>query len=105
MLSLLYLLGFNITFFVSRLVTNGIYAFFEIACLRFPQSLDDLPSFITLKNMKLLLGINDVFWRLCQKSDDPAVITSRYKETLASLETLFDTSKDRTRSCAMRYGQ
>ncbi|KAG1607577.1 hypothetical protein G6F46_012196 [Rhizopus delemar] len=28
--------GFNDTFFVSRLVTNGIYAFFEIACLRFP---------------------------------------------------------------------
>ncbi|KAG1146053.1 hypothetical protein G6F37_002985 [Rhizopus arrhizus] len=97
--------GFNITFYVSRLVTNGIYAFFEIAYLRFPQSLNDLPSFINLKNMKLLLGINDVFWRLCRKPDYPAAITGRYKETLASLETLIDTSKDQTRICIMRYGQ
>ncbi|KAI9484544.1 hypothetical protein BDB00DRAFT_885236 [Zychaea mexicana] len=97
--------GFNITFFVSRLVANGIYTFFEIAHFRFPQSLDDLPSFISLKNMKLLLGINEAFWRLCRKSDDSATIAGRYKVTLASLETLIDGSKDRARSCSVRYGQ
>ncbi|KAG0831728.1 hypothetical protein G6F29_007255 [Rhizopus arrhizus] len=97
--------GFNITFFVSRLVANGIYTFFEIAHFGFPQSLDDLPSFISLKNMKLLLGINEAFWRLCRKSDNCATIAGRYKVTLASLETLIDGSKDRARSCSGRYGQ
>lgn len=96
---------FNITFFVSRLVANGIYTFFEIAHFGFPQSLDNLPSFISLKNMKLLLGINEAFWRLCRKSDDSATIAGRYKVTLASLETLIDGSKDRARSCSGRYGQ
>ncbi|KAG1075224.1 hypothetical protein G6F41_001071 [Rhizopus arrhizus] len=80
--------GFNITFFVSRLVANGIYTFFEIAHFGFPQSLDNLPSFISLKNMKLLLGINEAFWRLCRKSDDSATIAGRYKVTLAGLDPL-----------------
>ena len=100
------MVGLNITFYVSRLVANGIYTFFfEIAHFRFPQSLDDLPSLISLKNMKLLLGINEAFWRLCRKSDDSATIAGRYKVTLASLETLIDGSKNRGRSCSVRYGQ
>ncbi|KAI8099236.1 uncharacterized protein BX664DRAFT_320746 [Halteromyces radiatus] len=96
--------GFNITFFISRLVTNGIYVFYEVANLRFPESLDDLPSFITLKNITLLLAVNDVFWRLCKKSDDTATITSRYKQTV-DLKALIGTSHDRGRTCTMRYGQ
>ncbi|KAF1801190.1 hypothetical protein V8B55DRAFT_1528726 [Mucor lusitanicus] len=44
-------------------------AFYEVANLHFPESLEDLPSFISLKNITLLLAVNDVFWRLCKKSD------------------------------------
>ncbi|CAO3601323.1 unnamed protein product [Absidia cylindrospora] len=97
--------GFNITFFVSRLIAHGMYVFYEIAHLRFPQSLEDLPSFVTIKNLKLLLGINDVFWRVCKTVSDPSLIAGRYMETLASLENWIDGTKDGTRSCAMRYGQ
>ncbi|CAO3697691.1 unnamed protein product [Rhizopus stolonifer] len=96
--------GFYITFFISHLVSNGIYVFYEVANLRFPESLDDLPSFISLRNITLLLAVNDVFWRLCKKSDDTVTITNRYKETV-DLEELIGTSQDRTRTCAMRYGQ
>ncbi|KAI9332753.1 hypothetical protein BD770DRAFT_449237 [Pilaira anomala] len=96
--------GFCITFFISRLVSNGIYAFYEVANLHFPESLEDLPSFISLKNITLLLAVNDVFWRLCKKSDKAVTITNRYKETV-DLEGLIDASQDCTRTCAMRYGQ
>ncbi|KAI9476106.1 MAG: hypothetical protein EXX96DRAFT_540660 [Benjaminiella poitrasii] len=95
---------FYITFFISRLVSNGIYVFYEVANLRFPESLDDLPSFISLKNITLLLAVNDVFWRLCKKSDNPVTINNRYKETV-DLEGLIGASQDCTRTCAMRYGQ
>ncbi|KAG1335627.1 hypothetical protein G6F62_006576 [Rhizopus arrhizus] len=74
--------GFYITFFISRLVSNDIYVFYEVANLHFPESLDDLPSFISLKNITLLLAVNDVFWRLCKKSDDTVTINNRYKETV-----------------------
>ncbi|CEP09818.1 hypothetical protein [Parasitella parasitica] len=70
--------GFWITFFISRLVSNGIYAFYEVANLHFPESLEDLPPFISLKNITLLLAVNDVFWRLCKKSDKAVTITNRY---------------------------
>ncbi|SAM00144.1 hypothetical protein [Absidia glauca] len=53
--------GFNITFYLTRLTAKGIYTFVEIAHLRFPQSIEDLPSLLTLLNIKKLLGINDVF--------------------------------------------
>ncbi|CAO3609516.1 unnamed protein product [Mucor hiemalis] len=96
--------GFCITFFISRLVSNGIYAFYEVANLHFPESLEDLPSFISLKNITLLLAVNDVFWRLCKKSDKAVTITNRYKETV-DLEGLIGASQDCTRTCAMRYGQ
>ena len=97
-------LGFGITFFISRLVSNGIYAFYEVAHHHFPESLEDLPSFISLKNITLLLAVNDVFWRLCKKSDKAVTITNRYKETVG-LERLIGVSQDCTRTCAMRYGQ
>jgi hypothetical protein len=86
------------------LVSNGIYVFYEVANLHFPESLDDLPSFISLKNITLLLAVNDVFWRLCKKSDDTVTINNRYKETV-DLEGLIGASQDCTRTCAMRYGQ
>ncbi|KAI8085602.1 hypothetical protein BDF21DRAFT_486727, partial [Thamnidium elegans] len=38
--------GFYIIFFISHLVSNGIYVFYEIANLHFPESLDDFPSFL-----------------------------------------------------------
>ncbi|CAO3640917.1 unnamed protein product [Cunninghamella blakesleeana] len=85
--------GFTITFFISRLVTNSIYVFYEVANLHFPESLNDLPSFVTLTNITLLLGINSIFWRICKKSDDTAVIAGRYKETV-NLDALIDTSRD-----------
>ncbi|KAI8973346.1 hypothetical protein BDF20DRAFT_1002337 [Mycotypha africana] len=76
----------------------------RIANLHFPESLEDLPSFISLKNITLLLAVNDVFWRLCKKSDKAVTITNRYKETV-DLEGLIGASQDYTRTCAMRYGQ
>ncbi|KAG0165295.1 hypothetical protein DFQ29_001671, partial [Apophysomyces sp. BC1021] len=96
--------GFNITFYMSRLTAKGIYTFFEIAHLRFPQSLEDLPSFITLANFKKLLGINDAFWRFCKKSAKPDVVEARYKETLVALDAVIDTSQDSARSCVLRFG-
>ncbi|KAG2196284.1 hypothetical protein INT47_012506, partial [Mucor saturninus] len=43
---------FYITFVISRLVSKGIYAFYEVANLHFPESLDGLPFFISLKNIR-----------------------------------------------------
>lgn len=54
-------LGFNITFYINQVTAKGIYTFKEIAHIRFPQSLEDLPSFFTLINIKSLLEISHIF--------------------------------------------
>ncbi|KAG1645846.1 hypothetical protein G6F44_001416 [Rhizopus delemar] len=53
--------GFNITFYINQVTAKGIYTFKEIAHIRFPQSLEDLPSFFTLINIKSLLEISHIF--------------------------------------------
>ncbi|CEG75933.1 hypothetical protein RMATCC62417_10904 [Rhizopus microsporus] len=60
--------GFNINLYLLQLTAKGIYTFKEITHLRFPQSLEDLPSLFTLINIKKLFGINNVFWRYCRRS-------------------------------------
>ncbi|ORX48477.1 hypothetical protein DM01DRAFT_255700, partial [Hesseltinella vesiculosa] len=97
--------GFSLTFFFTRLVAYGTYVFFEIARFRLPQSLEDLHTFVTWKNLKLLLAVNDAVSRLCKRPTHARTISSWYRETLPSLQDLVDTSKDQTRTCVMHFGQ
>ncbi|CAO3595732.1 unnamed protein product [Absidia cylindrospora] len=96
--------GFNITFYLQQLTAKGIYTFAEIAHFRFPPSLEDLSSFITLVNIKKMLGISEVFWRLCKKSHQPDVVKSRYKATEVNLDSMVDTVHEGDRRCVLRYG-
>ncbi|KAI9493281.1 hypothetical protein BDB00DRAFT_788128 [Zychaea mexicana] len=58
--------GFNITFFLTRLrQENGL--------LTFPRSLDELASFVNLKNIHTLLAVTDTFWRLCRTMKEEEV--------------------------------
>ncbi|KAI7903722.1 uncharacterized protein BX663DRAFT_485824 [Cokeromyces recurvatus] len=97
--------GFNITFYLNQVTAKGIYTFKEIAYIRFPQSLEDLPSLFTLINIKNLLEINHIFWSICKKSQHPEIIEEKYKATQMCLDTMIDTSQDSTRQCVLRFGQ
>ncbi|KAI8968899.1 hypothetical protein BDF20DRAFT_996011 [Mycotypha africana] len=96
--------GFNIIFYLQQLTDKGIYTFVEIAHFRFSQSLDDLPSLVTMINIKKLLGVSDVFWSLCRKSKQPDIIEERYRRILMSLDAMIDTAQDSTRRCVLRFG-
>lgn len=96
--------GFNITFYLQQLTAKGIYTFIEIAHLRFPQSLDDLPSLFTMINIKKLFGVSDAFWSLCRKSKQPGIVEERYRRTLVNLDAMIDSAQDSTRRCVLRFG-
>ncbi|RCH83992.1 hypothetical protein CU097_001810 [Rhizopus azygosporus] len=96
--------GMHITFFLMRLVATGLYTFVEIAHLQFADSVESLPSFCTLMNVKKLLAINNVFWRYCKESAQPKKIEARYAKTLTTLNELIDEKQDSSRSCVLRYG-
>lgn len=97
--------GFNITFYLNRVTAKGIYTFREISHIRFPQSLEDLPSLLTLVNIKNLLEINHIFWSTCKKSEHPDIVEGRYKATQMSLDIMIDPSQDSTRQCVLRFDQ
>lgn len=87
-----------------RLVATGLYTFVEIAHLQFADSVENLPSFCTLMNVKKLLAINNVFWRYCKESAQQEKIEARYAKTLTTLNELIDEKQDSSRSCVLRYG-
>ncbi|KAI8381256.1 uncharacterized protein BYT42DRAFT_482443, partial [Radiomyces spectabilis] len=56
--------GFTTIFYMMRLRHIGIYTMLEIARLSYPPSLRDLSTFISWKNLKTLMQMSEVFWRL-----------------------------------------
>ncbi|KAI9496627.1 hypothetical protein BDB00DRAFT_744001, partial [Zychaea mexicana] len=47
--------GFHITFFLTRLRHDGINVMQEVAQLTFPRFLEELATFVSLKNMRTLM--------------------------------------------------
>ncbi|KAG1170535.1 hypothetical protein G6F70_008132 [Rhizopus microsporus] len=57
--------GYNIAFFLTHLQHDGMCLVQEIGQLTFPRSLEELASFVNLKNIRTLLIVTETFWRLC----------------------------------------
>ncbi|KAI8637795.1 hypothetical protein BD408DRAFT_436660 [Parasitella parasitica] len=97
--------GFAITFFLTRLDHDGLYVMYEVGHLEFPSSLAQLPVFTNLKNLNILLLVCHVFWKFCKKSDIPSIMQQRRRTSvkLTDLIDLTDPTKDRNRSCPVRF--
>ncbi|CEG63106.1 hypothetical protein RMATCC62417_00309 [Rhizopus microsporus] len=95
--------GFSVTFFITRLRHDGIYIMQEIAHMTFPRLTVELPTFISMKCLNMLLKVTDVFWRLCKPCDNEELIEANGRATHPSLHSLIDISKDRRRLCSLRF--
>ena len=49
---------------------QALYFMQEIGQLTFPRSLEELASFVNLKNMCTLLMVTETLWRLCRPLHD-----------------------------------
>ncbi|KAG0926267.1 hypothetical protein G6F57_015989 [Rhizopus arrhizus] len=87
------------------LAARGIYASFEIARITFPRSLEDIPAFFNLRNIRLLLAVNKVFWHKCVVSDKPATIAHRYCQTIPNWKKNIRTQQDSQRTPSLRIEQ
>lgn len=99
------LLDFTITFYLQQLTARGIYASFEIARITFPRSLEGIPAFFNLRNIRLLLAVNKVFWHKCVASDKPATIAHRYCQTIPNWQKNIRTQQDSQRTPSLRIEQ
>lgn len=66
----------------------------EVGHLKFPRSIKELPSLVTFRNLKILLAINDAFWRLCRPSKEPELINARYTKTPDFITYFIEGSKE-----------
>jgi hypothetical protein len=95
--------GFTITFYLMSLQFTGLYTLFEIARMTFPRSLTGLATFISLKNLQLLVFICETFWSCCIPDSKPDVVKSRYHPTLKTLYQLIDSSRNSHRECSLHF--
>ncbi|KAI7864934.1 hypothetical protein BDF14DRAFT_1731267, partial [Spinellus fusiger] len=73
--------GFSVTFYLIRLDHNGLYTMYEIGHPDFPSSLAQLPVFVNLINLNILLLVCHVFfWKFCKK-----VAYAQYNPTATSI--------------------
>ncbi|ORE01198.1 hypothetical protein BCV72DRAFT_339594 [Rhizopus microsporus var. microsporus] len=86
----------SVTLFLARLRHDGIYVMQEIAYMTFPQSIEELVTFIS--------KITDAFWRLRTSCDNEELIKAHGRPTNPSLYSLVDASEDRRRLCSLRFG-
>ncbi|KAG2207334.1 hypothetical protein INT47_006808 [Mucor saturninus] len=94
--------GFSIIFYLMRLRHHGIHTMQEIGRVTFPSSLRDLTVFLNLKNIRTLLMVSDVFWRLCKPVTDDSWESMR-RPTHPNIFSLIHASKDRHRFCAIDF--
>ncbi|CAO0799861.1 unnamed protein product [Mucor circinelloides] len=84
---------------------GGIYASFEIARITFPRSLEGIPAFFNLRNIRLLLAVIKVFWHKRVVSDMPATIAQRYCQTIPNWQKNIRTQQDSQRTPSLRIEQ
>ncbi|KAI8967868.1 hypothetical protein BDF20DRAFT_828470 [Mycotypha africana] len=95
--------GFKIIFYLSRLRHDGMYIMQEIGRLTFPSSLEELASFVNLKNIRTLPMVTEAFWRLCQPVNDKELWKTKCRPTYPTIYSLIDVTKDRHRFCALQF--
>ncbi|KAL4210439.1 hypothetical protein AB4K20DRAFT_1900592 [Rhizopus microsporus] len=78
------------------------YLMQEIGQLTFPRSLEELASFVNLKNIRTLLMVTETFWRLCRPLQDEEFWETKRRPTHPATYSLIDSTKDRRRFCALR---
>ncbi|KAI8378608.1 hypothetical protein BD560DRAFT_389873 [Blakeslea trispora] len=97
-------IGFAITFFLTRLDHDGLYVMYEVAHLEFPSSLTQLPVFTNLKNLNIFLSC--YLYAMSFGSSVKSLIYQVLCRTSVKLTDLIDSTdptKDRDRSCPIRF--
>lgn len=94
--------GRTIKFYLLTLPAKGLYVMIELATIKIPDSLQDLPRFVP--ELPNVLKILDVFHRVCVPVIDVASAKNRYTPTLPrqKFDQLFIISKDRKKPCHLK---
>ncbi|KAI9006249.1 hypothetical protein CLU79DRAFT_806659 [Phycomyces nitens] len=90
----------TITFYILVLPSSGLYIMHELAKIKIPDCLNDLPKLVT--DISDVLLVLDIFDRICIPSVD-CPHPKRHRPTISSsiFDQLFSTYQNRKRPCAL----
>ncbi|KAI9006738.1 hypothetical protein CLU79DRAFT_779276 [Phycomyces nitens] len=95
------ILGRLITFYVMVLPATGLYVMLELAELKIPDSLEELPKLVL--DISRILKVLDVFNRVCVPLTDSALNNQcTITITNLSIPQLFTASQDRNRDSSLK---
>jgi hypothetical protein len=90
-----------VTFYVTTLLSEGLYVMYEICSISMPSSLQDMRSFVA--NAEDLLPIRSIF-KQCQIKEQERVSQMKKEGiTYELLKHLLKTSKSRKRACPFTF--
>ncbi|KAG1453402.1 hypothetical protein G6F46_000153 [Rhizopus delemar] len=98
----LQVIGRTVTVYSLVLPSSGLYVVYELAKVKIPDCLDDLPKLIM--DISNVLLVFDVFDRFCIPSVD-SPHSERQRPTISSsnFNKLFSASQNRKRSCHLKH--
>ncbi|KAI8990898.1 hypothetical protein BDF20DRAFT_841406 [Mycotypha africana] len=91
----------TITFYILVLPSSGLYVMHELAKIKIPDCLNDLPKLVS--DISDVLLVLDVFDRICIPSVDcPQFQRNRPTISSSIFDRLFSTSQNRNRPCILK---
>lgn len=77
----------------------------ELFEIKFPQSVQELDTFTSRKNLESLISLYKVFWENCCKGKDAEDKKKEFEPglDLSTIQTIRDGVMDRSRDCQLKY--
>ncbi|RGB22777.1 hypothetical protein C1646_775569 [Rhizophagus diaphanus] len=93
--------GQHITFYLTTLLCDALYVMVEVSHVDVPMSLEEVPAFLT--SLDTLLIISNTFWDNCIVSTENKEPSRRSTLETPSFKEMVSKSRNRHRSCQLRF--
>ncbi|KAI9353968.1 hypothetical protein BD770DRAFT_412409 [Pilaira anomala] len=97
--------GFQLIFYLYTF-RSRVYTMTEIGRIEVPNSLASIQSFVTFKNLQVLLYVTQVFWYCCFSDSSPNYVPPPPPSpdlTIANLLNMASNSSSKFRDCPVNY--
>jgi hypothetical protein len=95
--------GFQLIFYMTQKMHDRFYTMIEIGRVRVPDSLSTIQSFVTLKNLQVLLQVTQLFWYCCHVVPSPNDALPSPSLDIGTLLNMVSNSSSKYRDCPIQY--
>ncbi|KAI9263569.1 hypothetical protein EDC94DRAFT_518018 [Helicostylum pulchrum] len=94
---------FTLIFYMTQKIHNRFYTMIEIGRVHVPNALSSTQSFVTMKNLQVLLRVTQLFWYCCYYPNSSALPNNSSSLGINSLLNMINNSSSKNRDCPIQY--